>query len=217
MDFNKARFNMVEQQIRPWDVLDFDVLDALAEIPRERFVLPEQQAYAYADMTLKLNNGYLMLEPKIVARMVQGLQLKKTDHVLEIGTGAGYTAALLAKLAKQVTTHDIDETQLLVAKDTLTELGFDNIEFRHGDGLKLSGETYDAVYVGGSLASLPENLKMLLKPEGGRMVAIVGSAPVQRCILVTRQGDSFSEKTLFDTLVCGLKNESQKSANGFRF
>ncbi|ENW4148736.1 TPA: protein-L-isoaspartate O-methyltransferase, partial [Neisseria gonorrhoeae] len=99
MDFEKARFNMVEQQIRPWDVLDFDVLDALEEIPRELFADESLQGLAYADMELPLANGHKMLEPKIVARLAQGLKLTKNDTVLEIGTGSGYATALLAKLA----------------------------------------------------------------------------------------------------------------------
>ena len=96
MDFDKARFNMVEQQVRPWDVLDFDVLDALEEIPRELFVNEALQGLAYADMELPLANGHKMLEPKVVARLAQGLKLTKNDTVLEIGTGSGYATALLA-------------------------------------------------------------------------------------------------------------------------
>ena len=112
MNFEQARFNMVEQQIRPWDVLDFDVLDALQDIPRELFVQPSQQGYAYADLALPLPNGSQMLEPKIVGRMAQGLALKKHERVLEIGTGSGYATAVLAKLAHEVTTCDIDRQQL---------------------------------------------------------------------------------------------------------
>ncbi|MBR6876899.1 MAG: protein-L-isoaspartate O-methyltransferase [Neisseriaceae bacterium] len=209
MDFDIARFNMVEQQIRPWDVLDFDVLDALAEIPREHFVLPEQKDYAYADMALKLANGYTMLEPKVVARMAQGLQLNKNDNVLEIGTGSGYATALLAILANKVTSYDIDETQLLAAKENLANLNNDNIECVHGDGLQLAEGQFDAIYVGGSLESIPENLKNLLNPKGGRMVAIVGAAPVQHCVLITRQDNTYTEKVLFDALVCALQNQAQ--------
>ena len=115
MDFEKARFNMVEQQIRPWDVLDFDVLDALEEIPRERFVSESLQGLAYADMELPLANGHKMLEPKIVARLAQGLKLTKTDTVLEIGTGSGYATALLAKLAGKVVSDDLDAEHRVVA------------------------------------------------------------------------------------------------------
>ena len=127
MDFAKARFNMVEQQIRPWDVLDFDLLDALEAIPREAFVGEEQKNYAYADLALTLPNGGAMLELKIVARMIQGLALKKTDKVLEIGTGSGYASAVLSKLAAEVVTVDIDPEQQARAKAVLDGLGYDNI------------------------------------------------------------------------------------------
>lgn len=212
MDFNKARFNMVEQQIRPWDVLDFDVLDVLSEIPREAFVMEEQRGYAYSDMPLVLPNGGYMLEPKIIARMVQGLGLKKTDHVLEVGTGAGYATAILASLAETVQTFDTDNSQLQRAKAVLDELDFHNIRYEHGDGFAEchSHNQYDAIYIGGGLPAVPENLKVRLK-EGGRMVVVAGHAPVQRCLLISRQGDEFSEKVLFDTLITGLDAKSVPS------
>ena len=130
MNFEQARFNMVEQQIRPWDVLDFDVLDALQDIPRELFVQPSQQGYAYADLALPLPNGSQMLEPKIVGRMAQGLALKKHERVLEIGTGSGYATAVLAKLAHEVTTCDIDGQQLNAAQAILKGLQLDNIRYQ---------------------------------------------------------------------------------------
>ena len=135
MNFEQARFNMVEQQIRPWDVLDFDVLDALQDIPRELFVQPSQQGYAYADLALPLPNGSQMLEPKIVGRMAQGLALKKHERVLEIGTGSGYATAVLAKLAHEVTTCDIDRQQLNAAQAVLKGLQLDNIRYQAIDGL----------------------------------------------------------------------------------
>ena len=119
MDFEKARFNMVEQQIRPWDVLDFDVLDALMEIPRERFVGSDFQGLAYADIEVPLPNGGKMLEPKIVARLAQGLKMTAADTVLEIGTGSGYATALLGKLAGKVVSDDIDAAQQNRAKAVL--------------------------------------------------------------------------------------------------
>ena len=129
MDFEKARFNMVEQQIRPWDVLDFDILDALEEIEREHFVGEAFQGLAYADMELPLTNGHKMLEPKVVARLAQGLKLKKDETVLEIGTGSGYATALLSKLAGKVVTDDIDAEQQQRAKKVLDELGFTNVDY----------------------------------------------------------------------------------------
>ncbi|MDO4434203.1 MAG: protein-L-isoaspartate O-methyltransferase [Alysiella sp.] len=218
MDFNQARFNMVEQQIRPWDVLDFDLLDALAEIPREHFVAPEQKNYAYADLALALPNGSMMLEPKIVARMIQGLKLQKTDHILEVGTGSGYATAVLSLLSANVLTFDTDETQLAAAKKALNELNYHNIRFEHGDGLAFSGsQQFDAIYIGGSLPVFPENLKEKLNPQGGRMVVVVGTAPIQRCLQIVRNGDIFNEKTLFDTQIAALNTQTLTKPNTFTF
>ncbi|RQL40553.1 protein-L-isoaspartate O-methyltransferase family protein [Neisseria meningitidis] len=214
MDFEKARFNMVEQQIRPWDVLDFDVLDALAEIPRERFVDASLQGLAYADTELPLANGHKMLEPKVVARLAQGLKLTKNDTVLEIGTGSGYAAALLAKLAGRVVSDDIDAEQQNRAKAVLDGLGLDNIDYVQNNGLtELSaGAPFDAVYVGGAVNIVPDVLK-----DGGRMVVIVGRKPVQRALLITRKGDVFEEKVLFDTLVAHLDDKDADPFGGFDF
>lgn len=205
MDFTKARFNMVEQQIRPWDVLDFDVLDALEELPREVFVSQEQQGYAYADIALPLPNGSYMLEPKIVARMVQGLKLTASDRVLEIGTGSGYATALMAKLAADVVSCDIDEQQSNVAQAVLNSLNINNIRYEIIDGLKnpVSDKPFNAIYVGGSVPDVPEILKSQLV-DGGRLVVVVGSEPVQRCLQITRNGDEFEQITLFDTVITPL-------------
>lgn len=218
MDFAQARFNMVEQQIRPWDVLDFDLLDVLEEIPREVFVLPEQQGYAYADIALSLGNGSMMLEPKIVARMVQGLKLQRADRVLEVGTGSGYATAVMAKLAGHVTTYDVDETQLAFAKNVLQSLSYDNIHFEHGDGLQVNqGAIYDAIYIGGSLPMLPETLLQQLNPQGGRMVVVVGGQPVQHCLLIVREGESFKQTVLFDTQIFGLQDKVNAQPSKFIF
>ena len=218
MDFAKARFNMVEQQIRPWDVLDFDLLDALEAIPREAFVGEEQKNYAYADLALTLPNGGAMLEPKIVARMIQGLALKKTDKVLEIGTGSGYASAVLSKLAAEVVTVDIDPEQQARAKTVLDGLGYDNIVFQTNDGLRTQNASapFDAVYIGGAVDDIPEILKQQLR-DGGRLIAVTGSHPVQRARLITRNGDSFSEKTLFDTLIPNLNGKKAAPFGGFDF
>lgn len=218
MDYKQARFNMVEQQVRPWDVLDFDVLDALEAIPREEFVTPEQRGYAYADVPLKLLNGSYMLEPKIVARLAQGLKLKKTDKVLEVGTGSGYATALLAMLANHVLTLDTDAQQQQFAHIVLNRLNFLNISYQVGDGLQLAtDEVFDAIYIGGSLPIVPEHLLSKLNPDSGRMVVIVGNAPVQRALQITRNGDNYSEKVLFDTLVTGLHAKTAPKAKGFVF
>lgn len=218
MDFKQARFNMVEQQIRPWDVLNFAVLDALEAIPREEFVLPEQRGYAYADLPLKLLNGCYMLEPKIVARMAQALDLRKTDNVLEIGTGSGYATAVLAHLAASVHTLDVDAQQQNFARIILNRLNLLNITYEVNDGFSMPSDTrYDAIYIGGSLPVLPEVLKNRLSENGGRMAVIVGSAPVQRCVLIQRHGSEFSESVLFDTLVSQLNSSSLPSPTRFVF
>ena len=218
MDFEKARFNMVEQQIRPWDVLDFDVLDALEEIPRERFVSESLQGLAYADMELPLANGHKMLEPKIVARLAQGLKLTQTDTVLEIGTGSGYATALLAKLAGKVVSDDLDAEQQNRAKAVLDGLALDNIDYVQNNGLTepSAGAPFDAVYVGGAVDRVPDVLKEQLK-DGGRMAVIVGRRPVQRALLITRKGGQFEEKVLFDTLVAHLDDKENRPFGDFDF
>ena len=216
--FEQARFNMVEQQIRPWSVLDFDVLDALAEVPREQFVAPEQQAYAYADLSLPLPNGSAMLEPKVVARLIQGLKLTKNDTVLEIGTGSGYATAVLAKLAGRVITVDTDEAQQQKARAVLEGLGITNIDYRIGDGLVNPPiATVSAIYVGGSGPVMPETLRSKL-PVGGRMAVIVGQEPVMHALLVQCNGEaSYEQSVMFDTVAPALGGPAVKKASSFRF
>lgn len=219
MNFEKARFNMVEQQIRPWDVLDFDILDALSDIPREHFVSENLHGLAYADQALPLPNGSSMLEPKIVARLIQGLALKAREKVLEVGTGSGYATAVLCKMCGgNVVTIDIDAEQQARAKQALDGLGLDSVTYQIGDGLagEAGGEPFDAIYIGGGVPEAPEVLKNQLA-EGGRMVVIVGSAPVQRALLITRKGGNFTEQVLFDTLVPNLRSKAVRSANLFNF
>lgn len=218
MDFQKARFNMVEQQIRPWDVLDFNLLDAIEALPRERFVTPEQQGYAYADTALVLPNGHMMAEPKTVARMIQALELKPSDHVLEIGTGSGYTAAILSRLAAQVVSCDTDEQQLHRAREALSSLCLSNITLRSADGLALSESgSYDAVCISGSLPELPGHIADYLNPQGGRLVAVVGKAPLQQCILLRRNGSEFTRTVLFETAIPALDGKAAKPAGAFTF
>ena len=216
--FEQARFNMVEQQIRPWSVLDFDVLDALAEVPREQFVAPEQQAYAYADLSLPLPNGSAMLEPKVVARLIQGLKLTKNDTVLEIGTGSGYATAVLAKLAGRVITVDTDEAQQQKARAVLEGLGITNIDYRIGDGLVNPPiATVSAIYVGGSCSVMPETLRSKL-PAGGRMAVIIGQEPVMHALLVQCNSEaSYEQSVMFDTVAPALGGPAVKKASSFRF
>lgn len=218
MDFNTARFNMVEQQIRPWDVLNFELLDVLSDIPRERFVLPQQQSIAYADQALSLANGGEMLEPKIVARLIQGLKLKKRDKVLEIGTGSGYATAILAKMASNVTTVDIDAAQQQFARSALTDLCIENVHYQIADGLadKIIGAPFNAIYVGGSIPVLPQVLLDQLT-DNGKLVAIVGEAPVMQAKLFEYQGKVLKETVLFETVVPALHSLSVPKPSQFRF
>lgn len=218
MDFTLARYNMVEQQIRPWDVLDFDLLDVLGEVPREHFVLPEQQGIAYTDQALKLSNGGRMLEPKVVARLIQALGLNAGDTVLEVGSGSGYATAILAKMAGQVVSVDIDAAQQQYAAAAVAALGLDNIRFQAADGLaaEADGAPFSAIYVGGSVPQPPKALSHQLA-DGGRMVVIVGTAPVMRAKLITRSGDAFHETTLFDTVAPLLHSPATPVPSVFSF
>lgn len=218
MDFNTARYNMVEQQIRPWDVLDFDLLDVLSDIPRERFVLPQHQPLAYSDQSLPLANGGSMLEPKVMARLIQALKLNLADTVVEIGTGSGYATAVLARLANQVLTIDIDAAQQQTAKTVLSELGYTNIQYKVGDGLseKLIQTPFSAIYVGGSISQLPTFLLDQL-PEHGRMVAIIGDAPLMKAVLFERQNNQIQETVLFETLAPTLHSLAINQPSQFKF
>ena len=216
MDFERARYNMVEQQIRPWDVLDFKLLDVLQELPREEFVTEEQKPYAYADMHLALPTHSLMLEPKLVARLVQALDLQETDGVLEIGTGGGYATAVMAKMAGKVTSIDIDGEQSHRAAAVLQKLGINNVSFEVRDGfdeMAYGNETYNAIYIGASVSQIPDVLRSRLA-TGGRLVTVLGSSPVKRAVLLTLEKDgSFSRKVLFDTDIPGLIEGKQSLAN----
>lgn len=218
MDVNTARYNMVEQQIRPWDVLDFDLLDVLSDIPRERFVLPQHQQLAYSDQSLPLANGGSVLEPKVMARLIQALKLNLADMVVEIGTGSGYATAVLARLANQVLTIDIDAAQQQTAKTVLSELGYTNIQYKVGDGLseKLIQTPFSAIYVGGSISQLPTFLLDQL-PEHGRMVAIIGDAPLMKAVLFERQNNQIQETVLFETLAPTLHSLAINQPSQFKF
>lgn len=219
MDFTQARFNMVEQQIRPWDVLDFDLLDALSEVPRERFVLPAQQGIAYTDEVLRLANGGSMLEPRLVARLIQALALQPQDTVLEIGTGSGYAAAVMAKLAAKVVSVDVDKEQLAFARTAVAGLDLDNIEFQVADGLAstvVDGAPFDAVYVGGSVPLLPETLKNLLA-EGGRLVAVIGQGKLMHATRVIRHGSEYTHTVLFETSAPALSSPAIAAPSAFSF
>lgn len=191
MNIEQARFNMIEQQIRPWNVLDAAVLDILSVVRREDFVPVAHKALAFADMELPLRNGgeagQCMLAPKVEARMLQDLAVQKHEKVLEIGTGSGYMAALLAQRAQRVISLEIDPELTTLARANLQKAGISNVEVRQADGAKgLPVEApFDVIVLSGSVAEVPHKLLELLK-TGGRLMAIVGDAPVMRATLIQR-------------------------------
>lgn len=198
-NFDKARFNMIEQQIRPWEVLDARVLALLATLRREDFVPEAFRTLALADMEIPLStpvvDGESMLPPKVEARALQDLDLQPTDRVLEIGTGSGYMAALMGQLAAQVLTIEINPVLAQQAQTHLKAAGLTNVEVKVADAAAnrfaacVSAAPYDAIVVSGSVAEVPADLRELLK-TGGRLFAIVGEQPMMRATIVTRSGES---------------------------
>lgn len=210
MDFEQARFNMIEQQIRPWEVLDPDVLGLLSVVKREDFVPAEYRALAFADLELPIgkdrNAGQTMLSPKIEARLLQEAGIKSTDTVLEVGTGTGYMAALLASQAETVYSVEIDPALAEQARSALQRSGIANVTVEVGDAASgwAAHAPYDAIVISGSLPSLPDELLRQLK-VGGRLVAIVGEQPVMEAKLLIRTGeDAFNAIDLFETAAAPL-------------
>lgn len=210
-DVEKARFNMVEQQIRPWDVLDEKVLDALFKVRRELFVPPALRSLAFSDLEIPLQINAVdtretMLAPKVEARLAQELLLAPTDAVLEIGTGSGYQAALLAELAQQVTTVEIDSRLVAFAQQNLQMNNIGNVKVETGDGRNGWGTTeYDAILLTGSVPAVPDGLKYQLR-IGGRLVVVVGTAPVMTACRITRTtAASFETVNLFETVIKPLR------------
>lgn len=206
-DIERARFNMVEQQIRPWDVNDENVLAAIANVKREQFVPEQYRNLAFSDLEVPLvvhgeDTHQTMLSPKLEARLAQALALKPADCVLEIGTGSGHQAAMLAAMSRQVTSVEIDSRLSAFAQQNLKSAGVDNVTVETGDGSEGWGTTeYDAVLVTGSLPCVPDALKYQLR-IGGRLVAVVGQSPAMTAIRITRMtAASFEAQTLFETVI----------------
>ncbi|MFA7268174.1 MAG: protein-L-isoaspartate O-methyltransferase [Sterolibacterium sp.] len=211
MNLEKARFNMIEQQIRPWDVLDQDVLDLLFVVKREEFVPLAYRQLAFADIEIPLGHAACMLAPKIEAHALQALRVRKNDKALEIGTGSGYMAALLAAHADHVWSVDIVPELTKSALATVKRLGINNVTLETGDaalGWK-SHAPYDVIMVSGSLPQLPPELLAQLK-VGGRMFVITGDAPVMTAQLVTRTAEeTYQSVSLFETMAPTLINAPQ--------
>ena len=201
MDFEQARFNMIEQQVRPWDVLAPDVLDLLGAVRREDFVPAAYRNLAFTDMEIPLPCGELMLAPRVEARLLQELALRKHESVLEIGTGSGFVAALLGHSAAQVTTVEIHPELAEAAQARLRHAGVLNATVRCLDASReLPPGEFDAILLSGSVAQIPDALVARLK-VGGRLCAIVGDAPMMRAQRLTRVSASDSKVVdLFDTV-----------------
>ena len=208
MDFDAARFNMVEQQIRPWDVLDDRVLNAVVTTPRELFVPENSSRLAFADVDIPIGHNEVMMSPKLEARLLQALGVQEDDIVLEVGTGSGYVTALLAQLAKHVYSVDIYADFTAEARDKLANRGIKNVTFETGDASKgwAQNGPYDAIFISGSLPALPPEFQNSLK-IGGRLVAIVGQEPIMEAIVITRLGESaWGQESLFETILPPLRN-----------
>ncbi len=207
MNIEQARFNMIEQQIRPWDVLDPAVLTLLAVVRREDFVPAAFRAMAFTDTEIPLPEGQCMLAPRVEARLLQELQLQRHESVLEIGAGSGFMAALLAHRSRQVLSLEIEPALARMAQHNLRGAGVTNATVRCADGIHgAPGEApFDAIVLSGSVAAVPQSLLEQLK-VGGRLVAIVGDEPVMRARLVRRADDSaWSQTDLFDTVAPRLR------------
>jgi protein-L-isoaspartate(D-aspartate) O-methyltransferase len=214
MNLELARFNMIEQQIRPWDVLDTAVLHLLALVKREDFVPLAHKALAFVDMEVPLPGGQCMLAPRVEARMLQDLAVQKHEKVLEIGAGSGYMAALLAHRAQRVISLEINADLVTMARNNLQKAGVHNAEVRHGDGAKgvpIEGP-FDVIVLSGSVAEVPQALLAALK-VGGRLAAVVGEEPMMRATFVTRVSDTECRTVQpWDTVAPRLVNFAERSS-----
>lgn len=212
-----ARFNMIEQQIRTWEVLDPKVLQLLHDVPRENFVPEAYQGLAFADIEIPLGAGQTMLSPKLEARILQALAVKKSDNVLHIGTGSGYFTALLAHLAQHVVSVEINPELNAIAAYKLSQNNIHNVSLELADGTigMPSKQPFDVIVFTGSSPAEPPNVRQQLK-VGGVMFIALGQAPVMQATLITRVSElGFRQDVLFETCIPVLENATQ--ANMFEF
>jgi len=213
MNLEHARINMIKQQLRPWNVLDPRVLELMVEVPREHFVPAAYKNIAFADITIPLAHDQMMMTPKIEGRLLQSLQLKPTDSVLEIGTGSGFLTACLAKSAKRVDSVDIFEDFITEAEAKFQALGIENVSLAVGDGAQgwKSDSRYDVIVLTGSVPEFPKNFQEQLR-SGGRLFAVVGESPVMHAQLITRLvGHEFSTDIILETDLPPLINATKTS------
>jgi protein-L-isoaspartate(D-aspartate) O-methyltransferase len=211
MNFEQARFNMVEQQIRPWEVLDSRVLNLLEQIHREDFVPVRYRKLAFADLAIPLDNGQVMMRPKIEARMLQSLELEADETVLEIGTGSGFVTACLAGLAKRVVSVEIFEELQEAAAVKLRDKSIENVELFVGDVMRgwQPEQAHDVVVVTGSVPEIPEQILGWVNP-GGRLFVVTGESPAMEARLLRRTGvTDWSVESLFETDLPRLVNSEE--------
>ena len=205
-NMEQARFNMIEQQIRPCDVLEARILELLHHVRREHFVPENKKAMAFMDMEIPLGYGVSMWQPKLEARALQELHLNRRDRVLEVGTGSGYLTALLSALAGHVTSVEIEPALSAMAKSNLHDYHRENVTLEIGDASRGWGEKYDAIVLTGSTPVLPQAFQGSLN-IGGRLFAIVGEAPVMEAKLITRVApDTYETVNIMETCVAPLQN-----------
>jgi protein-L-isoaspartate(D-aspartate) O-methyltransferase len=221
MNLEQARINMVEQQIRTWEVLDQDVLDLLYVVPREEFVPQKHRELAFSDMEIPIEEGVKagerMWQPKMEARVLQELDVRKTDRVLEVGTGSGYFTALLSHRAAQVVSVEIKPALAAFGRANLERHGTDNVTLEIGDAARgwAAHAPYDVIVLTGSTPLLPPSLLEQLAP-GGRLFAVVGEAPAMSARLVLSfEAGALRSSTLFETVIAPLVNAERPSR--FRF
>jgi len=217
MNLEQSRFNMIEQQIRPWNVLNASVLELLTIVKREKFLPENQQSLAFMDTELPLADGSLMLSPKMEARIVQEVAIKKHENALVVGAGTGYLPALLAFHAQHVTCVESSSAVYAVASKNLQREAVSKVSLELGDASKgwAKNAPYDVIVMTGSLQLLPEELKQQLK-VGGRLFVILGSAPIMTAYLITRIGETeFMTNSLFETSVSIVPHAQTLSAFSF--
>jgi protein-L-isoaspartate(D-aspartate) O-methyltransferase len=203
MNIEQARFNMVEQQIRTWDVLDQQVLDLMAEVPREDFVPAAYRNLAFADTCIPLGHGQSMMVPRVEARMLQALQVERDHRILEVGTGSGFVTALLARLGGHVTSVEIVDSLSSSAQAKLDAHGIENVDLYTGDASHgwERAAPYDIIAVTGSLP-MPEDSFQNSLAVGGRLFVVVGREPAMRALLITRSSESqWASECLFETVL----------------
>ena len=199
MNVEHARHAMIEQQVRPWDIVDLQVLAAMSAVPRENFVPPAYRDLAFADTELPIGHGETMFKPVLEGRMLQGLKLQPNDEVLEIGTGTGFITACLASLCRSMVTVDLHADFIAHAKDRLAALDLNNVRYEQADALAFNpGQQFDAIAVTSAVTDVPQAFLDWLRP-GGRLFIIHGQSPAQEAVCLTRSAQGFDTESLFET------------------